>query len=83
MSVDAAKQFYQQAENDDDLLAKLEELEGEFDKIVALGAERGFTFTAEEFEQVYDEATEVSLDTLEKSAGGLGGLKPRIDLDTD
>jgi predicted ribosomally synthesized peptide with nif11-like leader len=77
----SARAFLQKANGDETLRAKLEALEGDFAAIVTLGKEHGFAFTAEEFETVYDETTELSDEDLKGAAGGLGSLKPPKDFD--
>lgn len=82
MSMENAKQFLQKANDDANLKAKLEGHEENGAEAVKLGAEAGFSFTAEEYTAAYDEMYgELSDEELEDAAGGLGGKNDKIRFD--
>ena len=82
MSLDNAKAFLKKADADKALRQKIEALAGDGEAGAKLGADNGFTFTADEFLSAYDDAFgELSDEELENAAGGLGGIKPKIEID--
>lgn len=83
MSLEQAKSFLTTAEENEDLRQRLEALEGDGEAAVALGAEQGFEFTAEEFIAAMDEVYygDLSDDELEDAAGGQTGLRPPLSFD--
>lgn len=82
MSLKDAQAFLKKAGVDAALRAKVESLVDDSAAAVKLGAEQGFVFTVDEFVTAYDEAFgELSDEELTDAAGGLGGIKPRLDFD--
>ena len=80
MSVEQLKKFYQQVSEDEDLQSEfegLETMEDVMEKTVALGAEHGFEFSAEDvktvMEQASTQAEELDEAELDDVAGGAGG----------
>ena len=67
------KLFLENAQSDNELAAKLEEMrvnDAGVEEIVALAAEYGFTITKEEFEQSPKVSGEINEEQLEDIAGG-------------
>ncbi|MBI5958199.1 MAG: Nif11-like leader peptide family natural product precursor [Chloroflexi bacterium] len=79
MPLEIAKQFLKKAQEDDALHQRLSAVEGDRAAAVKLGAELGFSFTAEELQTASDELYgDVSDDDLAAAAGGQSGLRPPI-----
>lgn len=82
MSLKDAKAFLKKVGEDAALRAKIEPSVDDGAAAVKSGAEHGFVFTADEFLAAYDEAFgELSDEELNDAAGGLGGIKPKLDFD--
>lgn len=82
MSLEKARAFLKKVQEDAVLRAKVEQWVDDGPAVVKLGAEHGFVFTADEFITAYDEAFgDLSDDELTDAAGGLGGIRPRLDFD--
>jgi predicted ribosomally synthesized peptide with nif11-like leader len=82
MSLDNVKAFLKKAGEDPALRAKMDLVADDGTAAVKLGAEYGFVFTADEFTTVYDEVFgELTDEELTDAAGGLGGIKPKLDFD--
>ncbi|MBN2305613.1 MAG: Nif11-like leader peptide family RiPP precursor [Anaerolineae bacterium] len=82
MSLENAQAFLTQAEDDVVLREKLEDAAGDGPALVALGAEYGFAFTADELNDAMDNLYgDLSDDELENAAGGLGGIRQDVSDD--
>ncbi len=77
---ESIKKFVGEIEEDEELKAKIEALEGQDDaigQVIAIAGERGYTLTEEELNALTEEdfkeerSTELSLDDLDSAAGGV------------
>ena len=80
MSIEAAKVFVKQVDSDEQLReqvisAKRDKAEASLAKVVEIGSAAGFSFTAEELQEV---TSELSDEQLDEAAGGVStfGLAP-------